>query len=83
MRTVEVEHVWVAGDGRSQVGVCAGFPLIFEGCAVDALQAHGCDATSNDVESSSQGDDINRIFLAIFGDDAVLGKFNNRISILL
>lgn len=55
MRSIHMEHVWITGDGGSQVGISRCFPLILEVCVIDALEAHVHHTTSDLAKPNQQG----------------------------
>lgn len=77
MRSVQVEHVWISADGRTQIRIRTRLPLIREGCAVDTLQSHIGHATCGDVKAGSKGDDIELMLDTVRGSDALLGKLGD------
>lgn len=62
--------------------MCTILPLVFEVCAVDALQTHVGHAASHDIEAGGECDDIVLALLAVGCDDALLGELLDRSSVL-
>ena len=75
-----MEHVRVPRDSRAEVRVRGLLPLIFEGLAADAAEAHGGHAAGDDVEAGGDADDVEIVVGAVRqinagfveGDDGVL-----------
>lgn len=49
MGTVKMEHVWVTGDGCSEVCVCCCSPFVLKVGVVDALETHVGHTACSDV----------------------------------
>lgn len=81
MWAVQVEEVRVACNGGAQESVCAIFPFIAEVGSVDGLETHGCHATSDNVETCGEGNDVEFDFFAV-GHDTLFCEALDRCAVL-
>lgn len=69
-------------DCSSKICVRGGLPLILEVGAVDGLQAHVCQSTSNDIKASGESNNVEFLFLAV-GHNTLLSEALDRGSVRL
>jgi len=74
-----MEHVWIASDSRTQVGICRFLPLIVERYAVDVAKTHGCHAAGDHVKATSNADDVKVMVRAIRQIDTVFIEADDSI----
>ena len=70
LRSIEMEHVGISGDGGAQVGVGRFFPLVVERFPVDVAKTHSGHAAGDDVETRGNANDVEVVVRAVLQVDA-------------
>lgn len=65
-----MEHVWIASDGGTQVGIRGFLPLVIKLLAIDAAKTHSCHATGDNVEACSNTNDVEVVMSTVFKVDS-------------